>query len=238
MCTEFMIYKDSIIILIFVGTLKGAEVCCMIKDSMDPGDFREGALVEQKIIRDLVIRDTELYSMSFYECDFENCDFSKVSFMGCVFSDCRFLNCNLSLCRIPGCRLENTLFSGSKLVGIDWCVAAWRKPHPKKKYPFTIKFENCALNYSVFIEMNLYQAKFRGCTLQEAGFEHADLSFGDFTESDLSGAVFRDTNLTGADLSGARNYTINASCNILTKAKFSLPEALSLIYALDIEITE
>lgn len=209
----------------------------MIKETLNIAEFNAGSMFEQLVIKDLIITDKELNYMSFYECDFDGCDFSKVTFGACTFSDCKFTNCNLTLVRIPSSKIENTTFSACKMVGIDWCVAVWRKVLPNKKRPdFTIQFINCVLNYSIFIELNLTRAKFIDCALHDTGFENADLSFANFTGSDLQGAIFRDTNLTKADLSKAKNYTINASRNIITKAKFAFPEALSLVYALDIEL--
>lgn len=210
----------------------------MIKESIGVTEFVAGSLFEQVIIRDVVVNDKELGFLNFYECDFVGCDFSKVTFRACAFSDCSFTNCNLTLVRIPNTKIDNTLFSECKMVGIDWCVATWRKVLPKKKYNFSIEFRNCILNYCIFIELSLVCAKFIGCSLHDVGFESADLSSADFTNSDLHGAIFRDTNLTKANLSSASNYTINASRNLIAKARFTLPEALSLIYALDIVIEE
>jgi len=44
--------------------------------------------------------------------------------------------------------------------------------------------------------------------------------------------------LTEADFTGAKNYAIAASSNTLKKTKFSLPEAMGLLYSLDIVLTE
>ena len=41
-----------------------------------------------------------------------------------------------------------------------------------------------------------------------------------------------------ADLSAARNCQISPTQNTVTKAKFSLPEALALLYSMDIELIE
>jgi fluoroquinolone resistance protein len=43
--------------------------------------------------------------------------------------------------------------------------------------------------------------------------------------------------LSGADLSQARNYMIDPGLNELKKAKFSLPEAMALLYNMDITLT-
>jgi fluoroquinolone resistance protein len=58
------------------------------------------------------------------------------------------------------------------------------------------------------------------------------------TLTDFSNSRFQHTNLTEADFTGATNYAIAASLNTLKKTKFSLPEAMSLLYSLDIILTE
>jgi uncharacterized protein YjbI with pentapeptide repeats len=76
------------------------------------------------------------------------------------------------------------------------------------------------------------------CVAVDVDFREADLSQADFAGTDLSRSLFSNTNLTEADLSDARNYHIAPGQNVLTKAKFSLPEATSLLYNLDIDLTE
>jgi hypothetical protein len=46
--------------------------------------------------------------------------------------------------------------------------------------------------------------------------------------------MFSSTNLTKADLSTAKNYHIPPEQNILKGTRFSLPEAMSLLYSMDI----
>lgn len=52
----------------------------------------------------------------------------------------------------------------------------------------------------------------------------------------MTNTLFSNTNLTEADLSAARNYHITPGQNVLKRAKFSLPEAMSLLYSLDIDL--
>jgi uncharacterized protein YjbI with pentapeptide repeats len=73
---------------------------------------------------------------------------------------------------------------------------------------------------------------------KDVDFREVDLSGVDFTGTDLADSLFADTNLTEADLSKARNYTIEPVKNILKGAKFSLPEAMSLLFNLDIVLVE
>ena len=58
----------------------------------------------------------------------------------------------------------------------------------------------------------------------------------EFFWTDLSESLFGETDLTGADFREVRNYRIDPRRNTLAGARFSLPEALALLYALDIEI--
>ena len=51
-------------------------------------------------------------------------------------------------------------------------------------------------------------------------------------------ATYLNTNLSEANLSQARNYLIDPGLNELKKTKFSLPEAMSLLYNMDIILTD
>ncbi len=72
----------------------------------------------------------------------------------------------------------------------------------------------------------------------DVDFRETDLAQANFKGTDLADSLFVATDLTEADLSQARNYRIDPSQNIVKKAKFSLPEAMSLLYGLDIVLVE
>ena len=74
------------------------------------------------------------------------------------------------------------------------------------------------------------------CTAKEVDFSEANLSEADCTFTDFTSSQFRHTDLSGADFRGASNYFIQPHLNTLKKTRFSLPEAMSLLYNLDIEI--
>jgi fluoroquinolone resistance protein len=52
----------------------------------------------------------------------------------------------------------------------------------------------------------------------------------------FSGSLFDNTNLFKANLKNCINYNINPLNNNIKKAKFSLPEALTLLDAFEIQI--
>ena len=74
------------------------------------------------------------------------------------------------------------------------------------------------------------------CTAKEADFTEADLRGGIFTGGDFEGSFFSKTNLEGADFRDAKNYSIDVRYAKVKKAKFSLPEGLSLLSGLEVSI--
>jgi len=59
----------------------------------------------------------------------------------------------------------------------------------------------------------------------------------DFRETDLEGNIFHHADLSKADFRDVKNYSINPQSNILKKARFSIPEVLSLLNFFDIQIS-
>lgn len=186
----------------------------------------------------IIAKEHDLKYKYFTSSIFTNCDFSKCDITGGVFRNCIFTNCNLSLVNFSKADINTTEFSYCKLIGIDWSAIKQRKRYSKRKDKFSILFDQCILNYSIFIGMDLYQSSFSNCILKEVCFEDTDLECSKFTNSDLTDSTFKNSILRKADLSTAKNYNINANLNDIKQAKFSFPEAISLIYSLEIEILE
>jgi uncharacterized protein YjbI with pentapeptide repeats len=94
------------------------------------------------------------------------------------------------------------------------------------------------LDHSTFLGLKLPGIKITDCVVRGADFREADLTGAIFSGSDLQDSLFGATDLTMADLSRARNYLIHPVKNTLTGAKFSFPEALSLLHSLDIQLVD
>ncbi|HBA59933.1 MAG TPA: hypothetical protein DCZ92_03755 [Elusimicrobia bacterium] len=180
----------------------------------------------------LALKGKAVTSKHFSGCVFRNCDLTGLTFRFCKFTDCRFESCNLSLLKVPGTVFSGVSFKDSKLVGVDWTQASW----PKIKLAAPLAFAGCLLNDSNFLGLALAGTAMTGCLARDADLREADLAGSDLTKTDFSGALFSNTNLAGADLTGARNYAIRISENKVKDAKFSLPEAMDLLYCLDIKI--
>ena len=175
-----------------------------------------------------------LSNKAFYDCTFIACAFGDTTFQACKFDDCLFKDCDLSLVTLESCSFTNTRFEKSKIIGVDWTFASW----PAFGLQPPLNFLDCALDYSTFTGLKLPNVSFKDCSLKDVAFAEADLSGADFSGALLAKSIFYKTNLQGANFAGAKDYHIDLTQNDAAGAKFSLPEAMSLLYALNIEIME
>lgn len=175
----------------------------------------------------------EIVAAEFRECRFVRCCFSESVFRACVFDECVFVECDLSLVKLPHSVFSSTRFEDSKIIGVNWTEARW----PRLRLLVPVQFEKCVINHSTFLGLSLSGVRFTECTAKDVDFRETDLSKADFSGTDLTGAQFGSTNLTDANLESALNYRIVPAENTLKGARFSLPEAISLLSGLDIEIS-
>jgi len=148
---------------------------------------------------------------------------------GTDLEDVTFETCQFIAPELTNTRFSNVTFEGCKLVGADF-----RKC---RAFPSVdLRFTDCVLDGCNFSDLILKNQSFVGCELRRCTFVHTNLTGADFSHSDLTETLFHDCDLSRADFSRARNYAINPMGNKIAKAKFSLPEAVSLLRGFDIEI--
>lgn len=177
---------------------------------------------------------TEIRAKEFDNCTFTQCNFSESAFLNCKFYECNFINCNLSMISVKGCAFFDTVFEETKAIGINWTQAAW----PNIKLSSPLRFFKCVLNHCSFFGLFIREIAITECSAKEVDFREADCTEADFTDTDLENSLFGKTNLTRADFSTAKNYHIDVFENEIKKAKFSFPEAVSLLNCLGIELVE
>ena len=182
----------------------------------------------------LAIQDEEIAYKDFDECRFQGCSFQETQFRGCRFLNCSFKNCDFQLISVNDCTFMNAAFEDSRVIGVNWIEASW----PKRGLLTSLHFLRCVLNHSTFMGLPLRKMTFQECVAKDVDFAEANLTGADCRNTDFSQSRFFHTNLTQADFSGARNYEIAAHLNTLKKTKFSLPDAMTLLYSLDIVLTE
>ncbi|MFN2216069.1 MAG: pentapeptide repeat-containing protein [Anaerolineales bacterium] len=199
-------------------------------------EFKENYYEDQKF-NNLVIDKKEIQGITFQNCTFNNCSFRETIFRMCKFRECTFKEGDLSLIQVDGSTFSRTRFEDLKLIGVNWVMGSWGKKEIQQSLK-SLDFENCVLNYSTFMGLTLQRSLIRKCIAKEVDFSDADLKLADCTYTDFENSRFSNTDLTEADLRGATNYFIVPHLNILKKTKFSLPDALSLLYNLDIIIND
>ena len=173
-------------------------------------------------------------SKTFENCTFVRCNFSETDFNKSKFCDCIFDHCNLSLMKIKSCIFNTVKFRNSKLVGVNWTEVAW----PTIKLACPIHFSESDISHATFFGVNLREAMFVKCRIHDVDFREADLTRANLQYSDLLKSLFMHSDLTEADFSYADHYRIDVNFNKITRAKFMLPEAVALLYSLDIELID
>ena len=161
-----------------------------------------------------------------------DCTFAETAFSDCRFSDCLFEASDLSLATWRYCTMRLVEFQQAKCVGIDWTRVTGSSL--TRGTPFA--FDRCVLTHTTFLGMKLQKLQIKDCEAGGADFREADLTGADFGRTNLKDSLFQNTNLSKANLQAAKNYHIDPTANTLTGAKFKLPEAMGLLYALDIEL--
>lgn len=192
---------------------------------------------ENQTFRSVTFEHQELTGVTFADCSFVQCSFQETTFKACKFQGCRFKKCNLSLVKVDGSTFTNTRFEDSKVIGVNWVKASWGKAEIQQLLK-SIDFIKCVLNYSSFMGLHLAKIQLKRCVAREVDFSEAHLKGADCSFTDFTNSQFRHTDLSAADFRGASNYAIQPYSNTLKKARFSLPEAMSLLYNLDIEIDD
>jgi uncharacterized protein YjbI with pentapeptide repeats len=185
--------------------------------------------VEREVVRALKAGEGDYREQDIERIQFQDCDLSGQSFFQASLENVVFTRCNLSLVDFRHARLQAVRFVECKLVGIPFLNA--------DPFALEIHFQSCKLISCNFGGMRLRKAAFRDCDLQDCAFIGSDMAEADFSRSMFRGSEFNGTDLRKADFRGAAGYRINPLNNKVRKARFDLPEVLSLLEFLDIEIT-
>jgi uncharacterized protein YjbI with pentapeptide repeats len=193
------------------------------------GAGKEDIIHNNKKFEQINYEGKSLSNRVFSKCIFIKCSLKECFFDDSVFEDCIFEDSDISLLKFKDTAFKNISLRNTKAVGIMWTEA---------ETPFSINASNSRLSYSSFYGKKMKKARLTNCIADEADFTECDLTQAVFTGTDFRGATFSNTILTKADFVGALNYAIDTRTNKLTGAKFALPEALSFLYGLGIELID
>jgi fluoroquinolone resistance protein len=192
-------------------------------------DFMKEEYTEGQRFTGINFSEKGLPKGEYENCDFDACVFLSADLTDVNFVECSFTNCDLSMANINRTAFKEVTFTACKMLGLRF--------ENCNKFLLAMRFDGCQLNLSSFYQLSLKNTSFQNCSLHEADFAETDLTNATFSNCDLAGAIFDNTILEKADLRTAYNYAIDPEKNQIRKAKFSLPEAISLLQKYDIAVS-
>ena len=184
--------------------------------------------IEGKSYKSRDFSTSSLKTGEYENCKFTGCNFSVADLSGINFVDCDFSGCDFSMAKVNDTVFREVRFNDCKVLGVQFKDC--------NRFLFSVEFDTCMLNLSVFFKMNLKNVEFSNCTIHEADFTESDLTGISFDNCDLSDAIFENTNLERADFTTAYNYIFDPDLNRIKKAKFAVPGLAGLLSKYDIII--
>ncbi len=195
--------------------------------------FKEVEFFDTKF-SDLNLEKVEWHGKIFENCQFEKINFHEAIFSRCIFTDCEFKLCNLSALNLKYSAFRGASFESCKLMGINWTQAQW----PQINLASPIEFYKSNISYSSFYELELSEIIIEDCKAHDVDFRGANLSSSSLILTDFENSMFQHTNLQKSDFSEAIHYQINPLENNISKAKFSMPDAMALLQSFGIELQD
>lgn len=183
---------------------------------------------EEEIFSKLQLLGKATEGVTFEECTFDACRLQESMFTKCRFIDCTFKGCMLSAVKVTGCAFQECAFTDCKIIGVDWSRVTELRG---------AVFTRCEMGQCNFAFLKLSKLVMTKGSLRESYLTECVCIGADFRETDFSGTIFAKDDVSSANFTGATNYAIDVRDNKIAKATFSLPEAVSLLRGLEIELS-
>ena len=167
---------------------------------------------------------------TFLGCTFNDSDLMETDFSGAHLAECRFEGCELALADFTDAVFQEVVFENCRLTGINFSLLQ------QGALGVHAEFSDCDLSFTSFRGIDLTSCAFKACVFAEAEFQRCNLHMVEFADCDFTRCTFSANNLKETDLRTARNYVISAEANQVRGLKVSLPEAVSLLSALGIDV--
>lgn len=190
-------------------------------------DLEAGVEFGDETFEGLDCRGKTLSGKEFNGCAFIGVSFAEATLLRCKLIECTFQKCDFSNTLLKSSTLRDVVFEDSKLLGVNWTVV---------NAATHMIFRRSVLSLGNFNGMDLRKWVLSECVARELELGHTNLTDADCRGTDFSGSRFHQCNLTKADFRDAFNYAIRPADNVLKQARFSLPEATSLLYGLDLNL--
>ena len=191
-------------------------------------DLASGKTYSSEVFKQITVESSLIAQAIFTDCRFVKCVFRQVDFSGSDFTDCVFEGCEMSSPMFVNTGFHGAVFQSSKLVGVDFTKSS--------VHLFRLGFLESLIDTCNFSSLKMKKTPFERCTIRDSRFVGTVLSESNFEGSDLYRTNFHECDLEKAIFTRAKNYAIDPRTNRLKGAIFSLPEAVSLLLTLGIEL--
>lgn len=187
---------------------------------------------EGETFRELSFSGERFAGLTLVDCAFERCTFE-----GCVLSRCTLTQCRFLSCRVTEPKLE---YSQAKFLELTDCALTnvnWSLLLPSGGFGEPLeKLSDCRMKYNYFTNMDLRKFDFQGSQLTACLFGDCNLAEARFHGCGLTDTEFFRCALEGADFREAVGYKVDVPSCGLKGARFTLPEAASLLNSLGIRL--
>jgi fluoroquinolone resistance protein len=183
--------------------------------------------LDEQRFEQLDLRKHSLAGKTFSRCTFAKVSLQESLWAGAVLEDCTFVDCDLARARFDAARLRDVSFRKTRLMGVDWSNVG--------EFP-AFSFEDCDLQFAIFVGLSLRKLRCRSSRVTEATFERCDLTQADFAASDLRATRFERCELSRADFSTASGALIDPTQNKAKGAKISAESAALLATHLGLSV--
>lgn len=189
-----------------------------------------------ELFQGLTLQSELIDHATFEDCTFEGCTFTDVKLRHCRLTDCTFRACTIQNPSFSYANAMGTVLEKTTLMGVVFTDLIDERLRSMHLLPFD-RITECNLRHCVFYSMSLKAFQFTGCDLTGSSFDDCDLEKASFASCELQNTALSHCNLSGADFRSARNYFFSVESNQMQGAKFSLPDAVNLLPALGIELS-
>ena len=158
--------------------------------------------------------------------------FTGLHCSGDTFADCEWTDCTFVRCTFENCQLREAVFDNCDLLGVNWGDLV-----PSGRFAAPIAaLRGCRLKYNTFTAMELDRFCFDESAITSSLFAECRLAGSDLSGCQLDETEFFKCDLRRADLRRAVGYRVDIMSCQLKGARFTHPQVLSLLEALEIEV--
>ena len=168
----------------------------------------------------------------YLDCTFTDCCFSEAEFRRVTMRDCKMIRCRLENLHGRESSMQRMEFDGCFFSGIQW-----HEFLSGNRYAELLSaLANVSMRYCTFSQMKFPRFDFSGTRFVESMFAECDLSAASFRGTALDRTEFFRCDLTNADFRDAAGYRVDVPTCRVKGARFSFPEAVSLLGSLGIKV--